>query len=138
MAPALVLRDALKILVLASTPVTATVGARVLDRVPSPPKDADFPFVGFGPMRQERLEAGCGPATPVKIRLYAASRDYERDGAWILAEAVADAIEGQQPALAAPFALAGELLVTMVGDALENGQPRTVFVDVTGLVYRAG
>lgn len=136
-APTLALRDAIRGVLLANPDVAALVGDRIHDWVPSQRDGLVLPFLAFGPMRRERMETGDDPASPVKIRLYTASDAYERDQAWEVAEAVADAIEGEVLEIDGPFACAMELRVTMIGDAIETGLPRDVFLDVATVVYRA-
>lgn len=136
--PTIELRDAVIPLVKADSGFQLIAADRIYDRVPSGTgsEKPTYPFAGFGPMRKDRAEVGhWAPGWQLKLRLYTASTAYERDQAWTLAETVAGILEGTRPVLAGPHALSDDLRIAMMGDAIETGHPRAVFLDLTCLAY---
>lgn len=136
-APTLALRDAVRAILAADTAIQAIAADRIHDRVPAKKDGLTFPFLAFGPMRKDRIETGCEPAWTLKLRLYAASTEFERDQAWELIEAAGAALEGVEPVIEGPFVITDALRVAIAGDAIEPGLPRSAFLDLTALASPA-
>ena len=131
-------RDAVKAQALADPAVAAAIADRLHDRTPDAKDNPVYPFAAMGPKRAERLETGADdPGRRVTLRLYTASRDFESDEAWDVAQLLADALEGATPDLAAPWLLVEPIRVVLMGDAQPTGAPRQVFVDVATTLVRA-
>ncbi|TDR94203.1 tail completion protein gp17 [Enterovirga rhinocerotis] len=133
----LALRDAVKATALADVSLAAEIGPRFFDRPPDAKDKPTFPYVFVGPKKIDRHELCDDPARPARMRLYVATRDFQSDEAWTLAQLLADALDGASPDLAAPWGLT-EIRVVTAGDAAEAGQPRQVFLDITTVIFRAG
>jgi Protein of unknown function (DUF3168) len=138
--PAIALREAIFALLKGSAAVVALCAAGVdgvHDQVPAGPAPASAPYVYLGPVNRTRIETGGEPAWEWRLRLFVIATDFDRDTAWELAEAVIDALEGEQPALAGGHELFDLLRVRQAGDVIEPVNPKAVFVDVGVLLNKA-
>lgn len=136
MTPERALQEAITTLLLGDPAVSAIVGQKIFDEVPSDKSDAP-PWVYLGPISRRRLDgAGCDQAWTITMRLYAASTKFGRKDAWELGNAVSEALEGQEPALAGSYAVAQELRCIQAGDVIAPATPKTVFVDVTTIIAK--
>lgn len=129
MTPELALRDAVLGLLRASSAVTAIVGHKVRDDVPSDDDPDALPWLYMGPINTQRLEMGCGPAWQLKMRVFAESSAFDRDQAWILARAAIRAVDGAEPPAASGFT--DRLAVSQAGDVIAPNTVKTVFFDIT-------
>lgn len=140
MTPELALFDVIAALLLADPAVSAIAGGKIFDEVPTAADGSNGrpepPWVYLGPIGARRLETGCGDTWTTTARLYAASTGFGRREAWELGSAVRDALEGQEPTLAAPYRLVEILRCIQGGDVIEDGRPKAVFVDVTTIITR--
>lgn len=96
---------------LGSAAVAALVGARIYA---SNTTNDTFPYITHMPIDAPRDDAGCVDGWTVTHQISAWSRQNggKVEAANILA-AVSDALHGARPALDDPYALAGDLVVTM-------------------------
>lgn len=140
MTPEIALQDAISAILLASDPVSEFVGTKVFSEVPTERATNVLkapPWIYLGPFSRRRIEAGCGQVWTITTRLYAAaSTTIGRRQAWELGNAIGDALDGQEPALTAPYRLVEVLRCTQAGDVIEPASPRTVYIDVTAIISR--
>lgn len=138
MTPELALQDAIKAILSAPGGPVASL-ASVFDEVPTDRASNVLkpgPWVYLGPITRRRIEVGCGDAWTITTRLYAAASKTERRQSWTLANAVMDALEGQEPTLADPYRLVEVIRCQQAGDVIEPATPKTVFVDLTTVITR--
>jgi hypothetical protein len=104
-----------------------------------PPDRTEPPYIYLGPINRQRLEIGCGSAATLRMRIYAVSIEFGREGAWKVADAIWDALDGAEPAPDQnnPFRLQGAFEVLQAGDVLEPLSPKSAFVDLTATFAKA-
>ncbi len=136
MTPELALRNRVADLLRGSAAVTALVGAKIYDDVPSD-RDLDdpafrLPWICMGPIAVRRMQTGGPPSWWVTLRVLAESDAFNRDQAWTIARAAMRAIEGQRGDEDAGFLDPFE--TGPAGDVIDPGKVKTVFFDVTALL----
>ena len=135
MTPETAFLEAIQAALLASDAVTALVGEKVFDEVPS---DGSPPLIFVGPISRQRANDPAGNAAwTLRARIYAESTGFGRREAWEIANAAGDALEGAELSLADPFQAVDIVRTIQGGDVFDDqGRFKTVFLDVGTTVQR--
>ncbi len=131
--------DAIMARLAADTGIIALVGRQVFDQVPGKGgalPGVSPPWIYLGPCGAARFEDSAYRAWMLTLRIYCETIDFNRGPAWAIADAVDAALDGARPALSSPFGLQADLRMTNSGDIIDPDKPKSVFCDVTGIVYR--
>ena len=127
-------KNAVLAALLADTTTAGLVGPNVFD---VRPRDdfAGGPWIYLGPVNARRDEYDGGAMMfAATMRIYAASPGLQRDQAWIVSDAVAQALHGVELTLAT----GGEAIAIQVdqaGDIVDPLMPLLTFVDISTILH---
>ncbi|GBU17220.1 MULTISPECIES: DUF3168 domain-containing protein [Methylobacterium] len=129
MTPELALRNQIGMLLRASPAVTALVGKKIRDDVPSDKEADKLPWLCMGPISVRRIETGDAPAWSISLRVLAESAGFNRDEVWQIARAAMRAIDRAEPPEELGFV--DRIAVQSANDVIDPGAIKTVAIDVS-------
>lgn len=142
MIPAAAWKEALRDFLKRDAAVVALVGGKVFDEVQRDPNGAIVatpPWVYIGPIGAERDDNSGhfdgqdfgGVMFRVTTRIFCAGTSFGRSEVWTIANAVAEALEGENIGLAPPLAQTLVCQVQRAGDVIDPLGVKQAFIDVT-------
>jgi hypothetical protein len=134
MTPEIALINSIRTLLKADGATGALVGQNVFDQIPSQQQP---PYVYIGPAGRTRIVMDCYQVWTVRVRLYAISTGYGRGEDWEIAEAMIQALDLQDLALADPYFQQEPLKITQAGDVIDPTAPKSVFVDISTTIAKS-
>lgn len=105
-------------------------GAKVYDEIPADAGRPAPPWIYAGPIGTTLVDLAQGTVWRVRSRFYCASVDFGRLGCWAIARAARRAVHAKDLPIEGGFTRLGPLLVVALGDVVEAGKPKEVFLDV--------